>query len=276
MPWAALAAAVVGGIAGGQKDSVTQYQEGATTSGIRLQDFNALSAGQSNLEKNAYDSQVSSFTDLQNLIGKGPGGSEVSANTQFQNSYASQLQQLMQGIANPNQAQNFKTAQQYFAPQQTALNQQFEQQNTDSNRLAARLGRAGNDPILRNKLSQEKTRQQTMLNSQIGSFGQQLPAFQAEQIMGVGNQLSNLRQGLATQAMNNRSTLLSMGNQLASSERQYRINTAQQYGSNYSHGENLSGGGLKGAVSGAMAGASMFMGGGAGGAAGGAGGAMGK
>ncbi len=260
MPWIALAAAAVGAVAGSQKDSTTNYQEGATTSGIRLQNFDTLNQGRSGLEAASYEGQLKNYNDLSDLVGRGPGANEVSANTQFQNQYAQQLQQLMGNIANPNQQQNFATAQQYFAPQQTALNQQFEQQGVQSNRLAARLGRAGNDPILRNKLSQEQTRQQTMLNSQIGQFGQELPAFQANQIMGVGNALSNLRGGLATQAMNNRSQMLSMGQQLAASERQYRINTAQQYGSSYSHGETLSGGGMKGALGGAMQGFSMGMG----------------
>lgn len=254
MPWAALAAAAVGAVAGGQKDAATSYEEGATTRGLRLQDFSTLGQGQSGLEKNTYESQISQFADLQKLLGLGPGANEVARNTQFQNQYGGQLQQLLNRAINPNQQENFNTAKQYFAPQQTALDQQFEQQGIESNRLAARLGRGGNDPILRNKLSQERTRQQTMLNSQIGAFGQQLPAFQADQIMGIGGALSNLRGGLATQAMNNRAALLSMGQQLAASERQYRINTAQQYGSSYSHGEQLSGGGLKGALQGGLAG----------------------
>ncbi len=82
----------------------------------------------------------------------------------------------------------------------------------------------------------------------------QMPEFQANQLAGIGNQLSNIRGGLATQAMQNRMNLMSMGQQLNQSERNYRIGTAQHYGSQYSTGEQFSGGGFKGAMSGAMAG----------------------
>lgn len=262
MGWESLAGnlggGLLGGIIGGQGTPSGQNSTSDSTQSINLRNFDELNRGRSGLEESAYNNQLSSFNDLSALIGKGPGANEVSANTQFQNSYANQLQQLMQGIANPNHQQNFNTAKQYFAPQQTALNQQFEQQNVASNRLAARLGRAGNDPILRNKLAQEQTRQQTSLNSEIGSFGQQLPAFQANQIMGVGNALSNLRGGLATQAMNNRSTLLSMGQSLAQSERQYRLNTAQRTGSQTSTSSGTQGGGPGQMLSGVLGGIGQF------------------
>lgn len=264
MGWESLAGTVggglVGGILGGQGTPGSETSSSNSVRNINLRDFNQLNVGRSGLEENAYNNQVSSFTDLSNLIGAGPGLNEVQANNQFQNSYANQLQQLMQNIANPNQQQNFSTAQQYFAPQQTALNQQFEQQGIASNRLAARLGRAGNDPILRNKLAQEQTRQQTALNSQIGAFGQQLPSMQAQQIMGVGNALSNLRGGLATQAMNNRSTLLNMGQQLTQAERNYRLQTAQQMGGSSSVTDTSKGGGPGGMLGGVLSGAGSLGG----------------
>ncbi len=258
MGWESLAGGVagagVGGLIGGTGTPSSGRGQSNYINDIRLQNFEDISKGQSGLEANTYQGNLGAYADLQSLIGAGPGMNEVSSNTQFQNQYAQQLQQLMSGIANPNQQQNFKTAQQYFAPQQTALNQQFEQQGVQSNRLAARLGRAGNDPILRNKLSQEQTRQQTMLNSQIGQFGQELPAFKANQIMGVGNALSNLRGGLATQAMNNRSTLLSMGQQLNQAERNYRIQTARKIGGQSTVNDSSEGGGLGGMLSGGLSG----------------------
>ncbi len=260
MPWVALAVGAAGALAGSMGSRGSSSGSSNESSGVNLRDFGALNQGQSGLENQAYNQQVSSFADLSKLVGNGPGGQEVTANNQFQFQYGNQLQGLLNKAANPNQQENFATAQQYFAPQQTALNQQFQQQGIESNRLAARLGRAGNDPVLNNKLAQEKTRQQTMLNSEIGAFGQQLPAFQANQIMGIGNQLSNLRQGLATQAMNNRQTLLSMGNQLASSERNYRLQTADRFGSNSSTGSTQSGGGLGGAITGGIAGFGAGMG----------------
>lgn len=251
---AAAAAAVIGGIAGGQKDSATSYSEGSSESHLNLRNFEDLNKGQSGLEKTGYEANVTGFADLQKLLGMGPGANEVQTNTQYQNTFAGQLQDMLQKLNNPTAADtaaNYAKAQQLFAPQQTALNQQFQDQNVASNRLSARLGRAGNDPIMRNKLAQEQTRQQTMLNSQIGSYGQQLPQEQANNLLNIGGNLSNLRAGLATQAFTNRQTLMGMGSQLMNSERQYRINTGQQVGNQYQHGEGLSGGGLKGAVSGA-------------------------
>ncbi len=264
MGWESLAGsvggAVLGGLIGGAGTPSSQNSNTQSTSSVNLRNFDDISKGQSGLESAAYQQQLSGFADLQKLIGQGPGANEVGANTQFQNQYANQLQGLLSNIANPNQQANFATAQQYFAPQQTALNQQFQQQGIESDRLAARLGRAGNDPILRNKLAQEQTRQQTMLNSQIGSFGQQLPQFQAEQIMGVGNALSNLRGGLATQAMNNRSTLLGMGQQLGAAERQYRLQTAERTGSQSTQTSGSQGGGVGQMLAGALGGGAQFGG----------------
>lgn len=253
------------GMAGAQRDSNAGYQEGAITQDINLRNFEDINKGQSNLEQIGYNQQVSGFGELQKLFGMGPGANEVQANTQYQNQFADQLQSVLQRMQNPSASdisQNFSQAQQLFAPQQVALNQQFQDQNTASNRLSARLGRAGNDPILRNKLAQEQTRQQSSLNANIGSYAQQLPQMQAQDLVNFGGQLSNLRQGLASQAFQNRQTLLGLGNQLTNAERQYRLQTARKSGSSYQHGDQLSGGGTKEGLGAAtsMAGsiASMF------------------
>jgi hypothetical protein len=188
--------------------------------------------------------------------------SDILANNQFQNQYANQLQGLLGNINNQSASQiqsNYGEAQRLFAPQQEALNQQFMDMNTDANRLSARLGRAGNDPIIRNKLFQEKSRQQTMLNAQMGSYATQLPEIQANRVMQLGGQLSNLRQGLASQALQNRQTLLGMGNELANSERQYRLNTADRTNATSQTQSTSSGGGFSGFLSGALAGASGGM-----------------
>ncbi len=263
MPWVAAAGAVVGAIAGSQKDKSGGFSEYGSNDRVNLQDFEDLSKGQSGLEKNTYASQLSNFADLQKLFSLGSGENEVSANTQYQNQFASQLQQLLNRSINPSQADiagSYSKSKDLFAPEQTALNQQFQDQNTSSNRLAARLGRAGNDPILRNKLAQEQTRQQSMLNSQVGSYARQLPQLEAQQTMNIGGQLSNLRMGLATQAFQNRQTLLGMGNQLMQAERNYRLGAANRSTSGSTSGENYSGGGMKGMIGGAMSGLGAGMG----------------
>lgn len=275
--WAALAGAALGAAAGGQKDKKGGYSEGSTTSSINLRDFNDINKGAGGLETSAYGAQNNSFADLIRQVSMGPGDAEIQANTGFQNDFAIQLQGLLTRLGRQDThseiAANNQVAKGIFAPQQEQLNQQFQDAETSSNRLSARLGRAGNDPIMRNKLAQEKTRQQSSLNAEIGAYGRQLPSIQADQVAAFGGQLSNLRQGLATSAMNNRAMLLNMGNQLTAAERQYRLNTATRTGNSYNSGEDWSGGGTKGAITGGMAGfgaGAKMMGGMGGGASGGA------
>lgn len=282
MAWPAIAAvagAVLGGIAGGQKDTTGGFSDSQSQSDVKLKNFEDLNKGRSELEKRGYDESLAQFNDLTKLLGLGPGAGEVSANTQFQNSFAGNLENLLKGLSNPDVAKNYAESNALFAPEREALKQNFQDQTTESNRMAARMGRSGIDPILRNKLSQEQTRQTRSLDAQVGSYGRQLPMINAQNYLQIGGALSNLRAGLATQALQNRSTLLGLGNSLAESERNYRLNTALRTGSQTNVGEQYSGGGTKGAINGGMAGMSSFMGafggmGGGGGAAGGGGGGM--
>lgn len=278
MGFAVAGVVAAGAIAGGQQNRTGGSQSQTSDSTVNLQDFNTLNQGRSGLEALSYDQQQGNFQSLMKLIQSGPGQQEVQANTNFQNSYANQLQGFLSQVGNQSASQqqaNYGQAQKMFAPQQTALNQQFYDQGIQSNRLAARLGRAGNDPIMRNKLMQEQTRQQTMLNSQIGSYGMQLPQIQAQQAMDIGGVLSNVRGGLASQALQNRSTLLSMGQSLAQSERNYRLAAANRATSSQGQTSGFSGGGLQGAIQGGLAGYGAAAGmGGVGGGGGNSGGGM--
>lgn len=253
-----VAGGVLGAIAGAQPDKTKQNS--SSTSSVNLQNFDTLNQGRSGLEGLGYDTQNNQFQDLLRLLQSGPGQNEVAANTQYQNSFAQQLQGALANTLNPTTAQvnaNFSQAQGLFAPQQEALRQQFVQQNTQSNQLAARLGRAGNDPILRAKLLTNQSNQQASLNADIGSYARQMPQMNAQNIMSIGGQLSNLRNGLASQAMQNRQTLLALGNELTNSERNYRLQTAGRTTNGTQ--TTTSGGGLAGAISGGLAGAGAFM-----------------
>jgi hypothetical protein len=270
--------AIAGGVSGGQKDKSSTSSNGSSY--LHFRDFADITRGQGQLEKDAYNSQLKQFADLLGLVNQGPGQTEVNENNQFQRAFGTQLQSLLNEIASPTaagMAANQAKAKDLFGAEQTALNQQFDDQRVAASRLSARLGRPGNDPILANKLMQEQTRQQTMLNSQIGSYARQLPEITAQNVMNVGGALSNLRQGLASQAMANRQALLQMGGQLASAERNFRMGAATQAHTGMQ--ETIGGGGFKGAWGGAMAGlgnsasfASKIMSMGGGGMAGGAGG----
>lgn len=276
MAWAALATAAAGAIAGGQKDNSGGTSGGSSNSSVMLRGMDYLNKGRSDVEATADKSSLDIFKTLENLLKLGPGESEISANTTFQNQFADQLQQLFQtgGMPNQNQvAQANQYANQMFAPQQTALDQQFEDHQVQSKRLAAKLGRPGNDPILRNKMIQEQTRQQRLLDSQKGAFGSQFAQQLPQQMMDIGGMLSNLRSGLATQAFQNRQSLLTMGQQLVQNERNYRVSTANRYGESQNRNWAYSGGGAAGAINGGIAGLgagmSMMGGGGFGGFGGG-------
>lgn len=281
MPWVAIAAAAAGAIAGGQKDKTKTVSSMGYSDSIKLQDFNTLSEGQSELEKQSYEGRQRDYGALGSLVGAGPGQNEVAGNLQYQNQFASLLQSLLSKSTGPTSASDMNAytgeAQRLFAPQQEQLNQQFQDEATNARRLSAKLGRPTNDPILQNKLMQEKTRQQSMLNANIGSYAQQLPDVYANRALNIGGALSNLRQGLASQALTNRSTLLSMGNELANSERNYRLQAANRYGTKESDVSTYSGGGFKGAVNGGLQGFSAGGGMGAfsGGGGSGGGGSMG-
>lgn len=251
--WGAIAGGLLGSLAGGQRD--TSNTSSNSYSSVDLRDSAALDKGRSGVETAGSNASMDQFNQLLALTNAGPGAEAVSQGFQASNSYADMLNNVLQsgGRANQNQidASN-QYASQIFAPQQTALNQQFNDQRIQASRMAAKLGRPGNDPILANKLAQEQTRQQSMLNSQQGAFGAQYADSMVGRQLDLGSSLMNVRQGLATQAMNNRTTLMGLGQQLVNSERNYRLQTAGR--SNSSNGTQSSGGGLAGAISGGLAG----------------------
>lgn len=265
MAWAALGAAALGALAGGMANKQRGYQEGNQSSNVNLRDINDLNVGRSGVETAGDQGTLDAFKQLLSMTNAGPGEEAITANNLFQNDFANQLQALLSNGGMPTSqmmGQANQHANAIFQPQQVALNQQFEDAQVNSNRLAARLGRPGTDPVLRNKLLQEQTRQQTMLNAQKGAFTSEYANQLPQQFMSVGGALSNLRQGLATQAFQNRQSLLTLGQQLTTNERNYRLQAAGRTGYSYQSGEDRSGGGVKGAIGGLFAGAGAMMGGG--------------
>lgn len=241
-------AALAGGIAGakGQKKTSTQ------TSGMNLAPESALEAlgGQVSQEQ---------LQGLRQLLGAGPGEQDVAAGTSAGRDLASMLQQYAQGGFMPGEA-DMQAAQKFaggaFAGQQAALSQQFQDQQTEARRMAAQLNRPINDPILQAKLAQSQMRQQQLLEGEKTSmatqFAQQLPG----QRLGFAQQRAELLGGLASQALANRSNLLSLGSQLQAQGQNFRMQTAERYGTS----TEKSGGGLMGALSGAIGGASLGSG----------------
>jgi hypothetical protein len=238
------AGAILGGIAGAQGDKSSQSMQ------VNV-------APETALEKQINPALGQNFSALQDLINAGPGQQDVTNSLNSQRALADLLKQLQQTGGMPT-AQDTQFANQYtndiFAPQQMQMQQAFQDQQRMGNRQAAMMGRGPGDPILLNKLAQEQTRQQQML-------GSQMTAFRSEQAMGMGdrrlnfaNQLAQVNGGLATQAMQNRQALMSMGSQLKGQDQNFRLGTASK------DVTSSSGGGMMGALSGALSGAGAFAG----------------
>lgn len=261
--YAMAAGAILGGVAGSQKDKTGQTQESGVRVGNATANEQAGSAG-----------MMAGFNGFQDMVNAGPGASDVSAATGASRSLADLLKQYsQQGGAMPtgeDYSNGNSLAGRLFQQQRVGMQQNFMDQSVNANRQAALQGRDMNDPILRMKLAQEQTRQGAMLDAGQNQFAQQYAMQQPFQRLDMASQHANVLGGLASQAMANRQALASMGQSIQNDERNWRLQTGTRWGSQMQE----SGGGLKGAINGAIAGAgaAASMAGGMGGGAGGAGG----
>lgn len=252
----------LGVIGGMSKDKQGGYQQSDSVGDVTLKDASTLNRGRSGLEGLADTGSMDLFKSLQMLLSQGPGQAEVTSNTLFQNDFANTLNNLFKtgGVPNTEQVgQANDYASKIFAPRQESLDQGFEDAEIQSQRLASRLGRPGNDPILRNKLFQEQGRQQRSLDAEKSAFSADYAEKIPQNMLQFGTALSNLKQGLASQAFANRTALLTMGQQITSAERNYRLATAKRKNSSYSNFENFSGGNVGTAIGGGFAGAGTAL-----------------
>jgi hypothetical protein len=261
-------AAALGGISGaiGSKTEQTQTSrvDAGSATDLENQGSGMLSGGAS---------------QLQGMVNAGPGQSDVTNSLGASHDLASMLQQYSQsgGLPTGQDISNSNDiASKLFATQRTQMSQNFMDQTNQANQQAALMGRSINDPILRNKLAQEQTRQQSVLDAQQGGFATQFALNQPMQRLGFASQRADVLGGLASQAMANRQALAGMGSSIMNQERSMRLATATRTGTQ----TQSSGGGVSGAINGAMGGlgtglsaAGMF---GAGGAFGGGGGGVGQ
>lgn len=156
------------------------------------------------------------FQDLAQMVGEGPGLEDVQRSVAAQREFAGRGG--LAGGKDISNAQNFIS--QLFAPQEEALAQSFRDQQISADRVAGITGRGANDPILRNKLAQEQTRQQAML-------GAQRTAATAQTAQQAAGTRVDLLSGLANQALNNRQVLSGLGSNLLAQERQFRLATGR-------------------------------------------------
>lgn len=244
---------LLGGLAGAQGSKSSQT-------------YTKQLAPETALEQQMNPDILKNYGGLAELLGLGPGAQDVTAGLDSQRGLAAMLQGFIQTGGAPGQ-QDFQQgndlASMMFAGQRNQLQNNFQDQQVNSDRRAALMGRAGNDPILAAKLGQEQTRQMGQLDAEqrgfAGQYAMQLP----QQRLQFASQFANVQGGLASQALQNKLQLLQTGQQLRNDDRNFRLGSASTTAS------TSSGGGLGGFISGALGGAgagasigSMFGGGG--------------
>lgn len=246
---------ILGGIAGAQGNQGTQV----TTTQLNLRDMAELNEGEGELAQAARQSQMGQFGDLSQLLTQGgmeQASGDISAARAEQLNLAEMLRSAQGGPSEAQIARAQRFSQDIFAPQQEALRQQLDSAETETARLAARLGRPVDDPILRAKLASSQADQIANLQARQGAFtAQTAQNFQAQQLQRQ-SQLAGVRGGLATQALQNRQALMGMGQSLLQQERNFRLRAA----GSTSTTNTSSGGGVAGAIGGALAGAGAGLG----------------
>ncbi len=205
--------------------------------------------GPSPLEQQANGYTSQSMSQLNSMVGLGPGAQDVTAGYNAQNDLASMLKKYAGGGNMPTE-QDWGQANQFagsaFAGQRVAAKQNFEGQQQRAAQLAAQMGRPVNDPIIQAKLSQEYMQGQERLGADQGAYASQMALQMPQQRLGYTSQLADVRSNLASQAMSNRQALLNMGQQVGNSQAQQRFQTAQLT----TPGQNPMGAALNGAIAG--------------------------
>lgn len=252
MTWVATAIAVGGAIIGGVAGSQKDRSSGSNSSGIDL-------APESDLEKQGGRLTSEGLSSLEGMVNAGPGQKDVAAAYSQQGALAELLNDFAKSGGAAGQQdilQAQESAKLQFAPQQLAINQAFEQEQIRAKQLAAQLGRPVNDPYIQTQLGKERMNMQAMLGAQQGAYVNQESRGNAMSRLGFTSQLTDVRSNLASQAMANRQALLSLGQGVQQSERNFRLATGTRWGKQ----EQESGGGTKGMLEGGLMGAGTGMG----------------
>lgn len=203
------------------------------------------------------------MTSFQSMVDQGPGGADVAAGAGAQRDLASLLQQYQQSGGIPtsqdmSQAESFAGS--MFGGRRNALRDSFREQSQQFNQQAALMGRSPLDPVMRNKLAQEQTRQSRQLDTEQGAFASQFAMQQPDRRLGFAQGRAQVMGGLASQAMANRQALFSMGQNALNSDNNLRMGQGSTTSSGGGQGAfNAITGGIAGAGAG-MSLAKDFMG----------------
>lgn len=236
---------ILGAIAGSQKDVSTNSSTSWTDVGA-----------ESELEKLLGGRLKSDFSGLAEMVDAGPGVDDIKNSNIASRDLAALLKSYSEtgGLPTDSDVTNAnKFANSIFAAREEAMNQDFVNQTTDANRMAAAMGREINDPILQAKLRNNLFNQRALLGKEKQGYAAELGLGMADRRINYANQGANILGNLAYQAMQNRAAILGLGQNLQGSERQWRLETGKRYGTQ----EQSSGGGLKGGIEGFLGGAGM-------------------
>lgn len=215
-------------------------QTGYTTRNVAAMGANEAAGGQATMDI---------LRQLQQFQSAGPGQQDIAGAYGAQNQLAQMLQQFAQGGYAPN-AQDQQLARQQLAPQFEQARQSQIQAEQGFRQQAARSGRGPLDFAFTNRLNQNFGNQMQMLSAQQS----QLAAQQPLQRLGFMQDFANVKQGLASQAMQNRMAIANLGSSIRDAGANFRLSaaggTSYQTGQQGSQQSNMLMGGLAGLGSG--------------------------
>ena len=216
------------------------------------------------LEKLGFGVARTRFQDLMGYTDLGPGGTDITQALEARRGLAATLGNLAQTGLVPTAAditQGQTTAEALSSPQRVAMEQAFRRQGLEAQRTSQRLGRGPSDPLIQAKLAQSRLESQERMGASQGALAQRLAMLRPEQRLQLQSRQADVLGGLATQAMQNRMSLLSLGHQLGQAERQFRLQRAGQHRMVESPSTmQRIGAGLSGAIGGAGAGLGIAQG----------------
>lgn len=197
------------------------------------------------LAKRSKQLQFDQLKELENMIKAGPNAEDSRLATESSRQFADDLARVREQGLRPSE-QDFGAARIQMAPRRAQLDQAFEDANVQQQRLAAQLNRPINDPILQAKLQQERIRQENQFGADMGAAALQ----NAGQRLSFSEALSNVRQGLASQAFQNRMQLTQLGQGILRDARNFKVSMMQEQRLRNAGKSGRIGGGITGAIGG--------------------------
>jgi len=226
--------------------------------GKRREDSSGITlSAASDTETGALGLQNRGMAGLEDLTNAGPGLSDVQNATSAGRSFSSMLEEYSRTGGIPT-ADDISTGNNLagglFNQRRTQLEQNFNDQNTEASRLAARLGRGVDDPIIQAKLRTGFMKDQALLDAEQSDYGNTIAMNLPGARLGYAQQNVGLLDSMAAKAFSNRAAITALGSNIVNSERNFRLQTGERWG------KSQQGGGLGDALTGGIAGLGAGLG----------------